>query len=190
MTAPITYTETVLPELAFLISSLGADPATLNAAANFTSFFERDNVLAYGREVHNARTEAAASQDFPDSAAQLEAASQYIATSSTSFSVRGSSLPELTALYFVAPAGIAELAIIAAQTWVTIHASPAEPAQLLLRHIAPDAELVVFVRQKMPGTRSYLAIAGDHCAHSPDGDQWTSADDARDPRAAVIAFVG
>jgi hypothetical protein len=34
------YTETILPELAYLVAQQ-ADPALLNAAADFSSYFER-----------------------------------------------------------------------------------------------------------------------------------------------------
>lgn len=187
MTNTVAYCETVLPELAYLVAQNQPQGNPLNAVANLSSYFERDSVLGFGREVHAARREPEVADD--TAAEQLQIAAWIIADCRTAFSARSSSQREATVLYFTAPTGIAEIVLIAGQAWVTTHHDDNDIATLLVRHLVDPSSLTILMRQDIAGDRRYLALSENHRAQSTDGISWESASGDMDHWTAVGAFV-
>lgn len=181
------YCETVLPELAYLVAQHQPEGNPLKAVANVSSYFERESVLGFGREVHAARREPDAAVN--GAAAQLQVAGRIIADCGTAFSVRSRAQREATALYFTAPAGVAEIVLIAGQAWATTHRSNEDITALLARHIVDASSLTVLMRQSIGGDRRYLAFFENHQAHSADGIEWESTTGGMDRWTAVRAFA-
>lgn len=182
------YTETTLPELAYLVAQQG-DPALLNAAADFSSYFERDEVHRWGAQLHAERICAHAGAGVHGGDPVAEAAA-LIAGSDTAFVVKSSAIPELTAMYFSCGDGIAEVILVSGRTVVTTRPPPARARPLLERHLRDDPVTVLVSRHRRDGSELHLVITEGRAACSDDGAAWRAADVSGEEEEALGRFVG
>jgi hypothetical protein len=181
------YTETVLPELAYLVAQQ-ADPALLNAAADFSSYFERDEVLRFGGDMHAVRRSADENGEVEPSD-PVSATASLIACSSTAFTVKSSAIPELVAMYFVSSSGVAEVTLLSGRSVVAMHPPQIAVDSLLLRHVANSSGMALVVRRRRDGSRRHLAISGGVSAFSDDGLTWRQGDASQDATEALRRFI-
>lgn len=174
----IDYTETFLPELGYLVAERG-DPQLLNHAAGLSSYFERDDVLRCGRDVYATRGANEA----------LTATVDVIAASQVTFTIKSEALPNLTTMYFPAEIGVAEVSLVAEQTFVTVHPSGSPVVALLQRHVAGDPASALIVRRGVDGSRCELAISGTRHAYREAEINWRAGEDA-ETAGALQRFVG
>jgi hypothetical protein len=184
---PAVYTETLLPELSYLVAQQG-DPALLNAAADFSSYFERDEVQRVGRELHSARS-AARRADDGEASDPIAATSSLIACSATTFVVKSSAIPELVAMYFVSNDGVAEVTLVCGHSVVATHTPETTVDSLLQRHVGDSEGMVLVVRHRRDGSRLHLATNGSVSAYSDDGLTWHEGDATPDAREALRRFI-
>lgn len=183
----IDYTETVLPELAYLVAQRG-DPGLLNAAADFSSYFERDQVLRCGSDVHAARISAEGTGEL-DTTDRVCVVGSLIACSATAFVVKSSAIAEVTTMYFSAAAGVAEVDLLFGRTVVAAHPSSTSVGSLLERHLGGDPDMVLLRRQHSDGGRLHLALSHGRHAYSDDGVAWLEGDEPADQVEVLRRFV-
>lgn len=188
MRAPA-YTETLLPELGFLVATQG-NPDILNAIADFASYFEREDVVEYGGQVHVARLSAA------ESAAEgagdpVVLACDLIGRSAKAFAAKSSAIPGLTAMYFPAAGGVAEVIMVEGRTVVATHAEASHVADLLGRHLVQTPEMTLLVRHCVEHGRLYMAMAmgRGRRAYSADGGDWYTDDESTPHDDILERFV-
>lgn len=122
-------------------------------------YFERDEVLRCGGEVHAARNSGDGSTE-QATADSLSQAASMIASSTTAFTAKGGALPELTAMYFAGEPGIAEVMLVSGRTVIATHPPPTSIGSLLGRHLRGETGPVLLGRHRRDGGRLYLAFSG------------------------------
>lgn len=182
----IDYTETVLAELAHLVAQQG-DPGLLNAAADFSSYFERHEVQRHGADIRATRTRTQGDGEL-SSRDLVSAVASLIARAAVVFVVKSSAIPELTTMYFPADDGVAEVDLVTGRTVVIPHTEPTSAGELLMRHLRGDPDMVLLRRQHRNGDQLHLAISGVRHALSEDGHAWHQGDE-QDVSAALGRFV-
>ncbi|WP_019972496.1 hypothetical protein [Mycobacterium sp. 141] len=155
----IDYTETFLPELGYLVAERGS-VELLNHAAGLFSYFERHDVLRCGREVYGTRGDDRT----------LATVCDVIASSTVAFTVKSTVLPELTTMYFPADIGVAEVSLVADQTFVTLYPPDWPVATLLQRHLQSESALIV--RRGVDGSHSEIAVSGSRHAIRDSDNPW------------------
>lgn len=183
----VAYTETVLPELAYLVAQHG-DPALLNAAAGFSSYFEREEVQRLGCDVQAARRSAqdAAETETSD---PVSVAALWIANSSTAFAVKSSAIPEVTAMYFAGDEGTAEVTLVSGRTVTATHPPEASVGSLLNRHLRDSPDMLLVVRHSQDSSQLHLALSGDVSAYSDDGSTWREGDASQTAAEVLWEFT-
>ncbi len=185
ITVPV---DTVLPEVAYLAAQNG-DVTTLNALADFSDYFGRDDILRFGERVFDGRMSSDDS-DPENSVASISAACERIGASARGVAIKSSTRPALTALYFESPAGIAELCLVGERVVVTSLPGSEDLASLVQRHIESDTGQVFVVHHETAGRTRYLAARAGRYAYSDDGSDWREGpDQARDRSALVTQFL-
>lgn len=187
------YVEIALAELAYLVAEAGGDPSTLNAPAGFDAYFEKNEVLALGREIQQVRRESA------DDAADQTLMDRYFATvgtlvanSTVSLVVHTTARPGQSSIYFPLPEGGAEVLISDGQSKVALRSGPLTVTALLERHpVAEESDALVVGRFSVTGNSGYLAVSRGIAAYSDDGNSWHAPepDRLRDPHELLREFV-
>lgn len=190
MTETDPYLEIALAELAHIVVRSGGDPAILNAAAGFESYFERDPVLELGRAIQEARQESDPNVD-PAVQQQLaryfDSAGAVIANCASALVVHRPGEPSVTRMYFPVSDGAAEIVLSNGRSSLALRGGPLTVGDLLRSLPGDNAETLVVARVTPGRHRRYLAICEGIAAYSNDGDTWTAPDtDERRETAGIL----
>ncbi|BCI53803.1 hypothetical protein NIIDNTM18_30810 [Mycolicibacterium litorale] len=174
------YTEIALAELGHLAAGAGGDPAMLDDALGTTGYFGREDVLAVGRRLNDARVGESDAPGHAETAAYFGAVGAVLAADPAVTVVTVG--PQRSVIYFAAPGRHVEVAIVDGRAFLALRAGEVT--------VDTSAELTLAVRHRAGSPRRHLAVTGGAVAVSDDGNDWRSIDlDGRTPAEALRDFV-